>query len=57
MSDKTIEQPEPTWFRLTRSEKKRLEAIAAREGRTLANIIARWVRERMEQAEQAQVTK
>jgi predicted DNA-binding protein len=54
MSDKTIEQPEPTWFRLTRSEKKRLEAIAAREERTMANIIARWVRERMEQAERTE---
>ena len=49
MSDTTTEQAEPTWLRLTPSEKKEIEAIAKRDDRSLAYTLARVIRAWLEE--------
>jgi hypothetical protein len=48
MSDQ-LDQPKPIWLRLTSSEKEEIEAIAKRDDRSTAYMLARIVRDWLEE--------
>jgi hypothetical protein len=49
----TTEQAKPTWIRLTESDRQRVERLARKEDRSIAGMLARLVRERLDQIDAA----